>query len=97
MGDRSRRRQGRRLEKAIGLADDHEAADGVHVLDFFQAADKARKLARGSEAEAGRRSPSVRRSICTNTISSPAVSTPPMPRASAGTSPRASPPSRSGS
>ena len=39
--------------KAIGAADDHEAADGVHVLDYFQAADKARKLARGSEAEAG--------------------------------------------
>ena len=39
--------------KAIGTADDHEAADGVHVLDYFQAADKARKLARGSDADAG--------------------------------------------
>lgn len=39
--------------KAIGSADDHEAADGVHVLDYFQAADKARRMARGSDADAG--------------------------------------------
>ncbi len=31
----------------------YEDADGEHVLTFWQAADKARKLARGSEAEAG--------------------------------------------
>ena len=40
-------------QKAIGSAEDHEAADGVHVLDYFQAADKARRMARGSDADAG--------------------------------------------
>jgi integrase len=35
--------------KAFALADDHEDADGEHVLDFWQAQDKARELARGSE------------------------------------------------
>jgi integrase len=40
--------------KAIGTADDHEPADGVHVLDYFQAADKARKLARGTNADSDR-------------------------------------------
>jgi integrase len=37
--------------KRVGLADDFEAADGEHVLDWWQAIDKARKLAR---ADAGR-------------------------------------------
>ena len=36
-------------EKTFALADDHEAADGEHVLDFWQATDKARVLARGGE------------------------------------------------
>jgi integrase len=31
-----------------GVADDYEAADGEHVLDFWQAAEKARTLARGT-------------------------------------------------
>ncbi len=32
-----------------GCADDHETADGDHVLDFHQAADRARALARGKD------------------------------------------------
>jgi integrase len=35
--------------KVVGIADDHEDADGEHVLDFWQAQDKARVLARGTE------------------------------------------------
>jgi integrase len=34
--------------KVVGTADDYEAADGVHVFDFWQAADEARKQARGT-------------------------------------------------
>ena len=34
--------------KGFAIADDHEDADGNHVLDFWQAQDKARALARGS-------------------------------------------------
>jgi integrase len=37
--------------KAFAIADDHEDADGEHVLTFWQAQDKARQLARGQEAE----------------------------------------------
>ena len=33
--------------KSFGLADDHEDADGANVLTFWQAADKAKALARG--------------------------------------------------
>src|SRR5262249_2227833 len=40
--------------KRVGIADDFEAADTEHVLDWWQAIDKARKLARGSDADAGR-------------------------------------------
>jgi hypothetical protein len=40
--------------KRVGLADDHEDADGVNVFTFWQAQDAARKLARGSDADAGR-------------------------------------------
>src|SRR5215831_3145089 len=36
--------------KVVGIADDHEDADGEHVLDFWQAQDKARALARGKDA-----------------------------------------------
>jgi integrase len=39
--------------KRVGLADDHEDANGEHVLSWWQATDKARKLARGSD-DAGR-------------------------------------------
>jgi integrase len=35
--------------KVVALADDHEDADGEHVLDFWQAQEKARTLARGGE------------------------------------------------
>jgi integrase len=37
--------------KGFAVADDHEDADGEHVLDFWQAQDKARSLARGSVAD----------------------------------------------
>jgi streptomycin 6-kinase len=40
--------------KVVGIADDHEDADGEHVLTWWQAEDNARKLARGTDAEAGR-------------------------------------------
>src|SRR5262245_59683874 len=35
--------------KAIGLADDHEDADGEHVLSWWEAQDRARKVARGAD------------------------------------------------
>jgi integrase len=41
-------------EKAFGTADDYEAADGTHVLDYAQALTKALELARGTDADAGR-------------------------------------------
>jgi integrase len=41
-------------EKAFAVADDHEEADGEHVLTFWQAQDKARSLARGTDADTGR-------------------------------------------
>jgi hypothetical protein len=40
--------------KGFAVADDHEDADGEHVLDFWQAQDKARALARGKDARSGR-------------------------------------------
>jgi hypothetical protein len=40
--------------KVVGLADDQEEADGERVLTWWQASDKARALARGSDGEAGR-------------------------------------------
>jgi integrase len=45
--------RGSNWTKRVGLADDHEDADGEHVLNFWQAIDKARKLARGTD-DAGR-------------------------------------------
>ena len=36
--------------KVVGVADDHEDKDGENVLDFYQAQDKARALARGSDS-----------------------------------------------
>jgi integrase len=36
--------------KRIGYADDHEDADGEHILTWWQAQDKARALARGKDA-----------------------------------------------
>jgi integrase len=39
--------------KKVAVADDHENADGTHILDWWQAIDKARKLARGTD-DAGR-------------------------------------------
>ena len=35
--------------KKVALADDHENADGTHILDWWQAIDAARKLARGQD------------------------------------------------
>ena len=46
--------KGGNWSKVVGIADDHEDADGDHVLTWWQAQDKARKLARGTDAEAGR-------------------------------------------
>ena len=40
---------GKQLTSLRATADDHEAADGEHVLDFHQAADRARAFARGHE------------------------------------------------
>lgn len=36
------------------FADDHEDADGANVLTFWEACDKAKALARGTDADAGR-------------------------------------------
>jgi len=36
--------------KVVGLADDHENADGEHIFSWWQAQDKARSLARGKDA-----------------------------------------------
>src|SRR6516165_2548437 len=44
--------RGGEWQKAFALADDYENADGTHVLDFWQAADKAKAIARG-QAGAG--------------------------------------------
>jgi integrase len=35
--------------KRIGVADDHEDADGVHILDYWQAVESARNLARAKD------------------------------------------------
>jgi integrase len=40
--------------KAVGIADDHEDADGEHVLTWWQAQDKARALARGKDTGGAR-------------------------------------------
>jgi integrase len=40
--------------KSFGIADDREDADGANVLTFWQASDKAKALARGQDADAGR-------------------------------------------
>jgi integrase len=40
--------------KAIAGADDHEEADGDHVLDYWQASEKARTIARGSNSSGDR-------------------------------------------
>jgi integrase len=39
------------FKKLSGIADDFETADGVHVLDFWQACDQAKALARGTSAD----------------------------------------------
>ena len=46
--------QGRQLDQEFAIADDHEDGDGTNVLNFWQAVDKAKALARGSDADAGR-------------------------------------------
>ena len=46
--------QGRQLDQSFAIADDHEDGDGTNVLNFWQAIDKAKALARGSDADAGR-------------------------------------------
>jgi integrase len=44
-------RRGGMWTKAFAIADDHEAADGEHVLDWWQAQDRARALARGTDKD----------------------------------------------
>jgi hypothetical protein len=41
--------KGRNARKAIGSADDYEEADGDKFLDFWQAQERARKLAHGED------------------------------------------------
>ena len=41
--------KGRNTRKSIGSADDYEEADGDKVLDFWQAQERARKLAHGDD------------------------------------------------
>jgi integrase len=40
--------------KVVGIADDHEDADGEHIFSWWQAQDKARALARGKDSAGGR-------------------------------------------
>jgi integrase len=40
--------------KNVGIADDDENADGEHVFTFWQAAERARQMARGQDGDAGR-------------------------------------------
>jgi integrase len=40
--------------KGFAIADDHEDADGEHVLTWWQAQEKARRLARGQDKDGGR-------------------------------------------
>jgi len=47
-------RAGSNWIKSFGVADDQEDANGATVLTFWQAADKAKALARGGDADTGR-------------------------------------------
>jgi integrase len=40
--------------KVVGIADDHEDADGEHIFSWWQAQDQARALARGKDSAGGR-------------------------------------------
>jgi integrase len=40
--------------KSLGYADDHEDANGSTIMTFWEAVDRARALARGDDADAGR-------------------------------------------
>jgi hypothetical protein len=40
--------------KVVGIADDHEDADGEHIFSWWQAQDQARALARGKDFAGGR-------------------------------------------
>jgi integrase len=44
--------KGGEWQKVVGTADDFEAADNLHVFDFWQAAESARGMARGSASGA---------------------------------------------
>jgi len=44
--------RGGEWQARVGVADDYENADGEHVLDFWQAADKARAMVRGASGNA---------------------------------------------
>ena len=44
--------KGGEWQRAVGVADDYEDADGEHVLTFWQAAEKARSMVRGTSTSA---------------------------------------------
>jgi integrase len=44
--------RGGELQRRVGVADDYEDADGEHVLDFWQAAGRARQMVRGASGNA---------------------------------------------
>jgi integrase len=46
--------QGGNWTKVVGIADDHEDADGEHIFSWWQAQDQARALARGKDSAGGR-------------------------------------------
>jgi site-specific recombinase XerD len=46
-------------EKAFAIADDYEDSDGERVLGFYEAQDRARALARGTDADADARRPAT--------------------------------------
>jgi integrase len=41
--------KGSETQFSVGVADDHEDADGEHILNYFQAIDRARVMARGTD------------------------------------------------
>src|SRR5258708_7248133 len=50
-------------QKRVGFADDFETADGASIMDFWQAIDAARKLARAGDGPTGDRPITVNEAI----------------------------------
>ena len=61
--------------RRIGTADDLEDPDGVHVLSYWEAVDKAKALAREAPATPGARRPLPKRSEITRSTSASAAPT----------------------